>query len=299
MNQLEKGRRASVVAAELGVTPRRIRRLRAEFRETGSAHVPRPPGRPALQPPSQEEVRLVLDAYRLEKVSALRTAISLRRAGHDISYPRVCRIMKENGLVVPSEAKSRKRKCVRYERKHSNSMRHADWHAMKDPRMKGLCPITFLDDASRCVTGAGLFGQATTGNGVPVLRQAIRRFGTPATILSDNGSCFVGVRRGNPKGSWKPTAFEEELLGRGIELINPRYYRPQTNGNLERFHRTVEEEIVHYESLPEYIVYYERRLHSSLDIANYETPLKAFSAKKATKEVRTTDPNWMEAGSND
>ena len=169
MNQLEKGRRASVVAAELGVTPRHIRRLWAEFRETGSAHVPRPPGRPALQPPSQEEVQLVLDAYRL-KVGVLRTAISLRRAGHDISYQRVYRIMKENGLVVPSEAKSRKRKWVRYERKHSNSMWHTDWHTMKDPRMKGFCLITFLDDASRCVTGAGLFSQATSENAVLVLR---------------------------------------------------------------------------------------------------------------------------------
>ena len=300
MNQLEKGRSASEVAAELGVTPRHIRRLRTEFRETGSAHIPRSPGRPALPPPSQNEVQLVLDAYKLEEVGVLRTAISLRRAGHDISYQRVYRIMKENGLVVPSEAKSRKRKWVRYERKHSNSMWHTDWHAMKDPRMKGLHLITFLDDASRCVTGAGLFSQTTSENAVIVLRQAIRQFGTPATILSDNGSCFVGVRRGNPKGSWKPTAFEEELLGRGIELINSRPYHPQTNGKLERFHRTIEEEIGHYESLLEYIEYYnERRLHFSLDISNYETPLKAFSAKKATKEVRTKDPNWMETESND
>ena len=200
MNQLEKGRRVSAVAAELGVTPRRIRRLRAEFREAGSVHFPRPPGRPALQPPSQE-VQLVLDAYRLEKVGVLRTAISLRRAGHDISYQRVCRIMKENGLVVLSEVKSRKRKWVRYERKHSNSMWHIDWHTMKDPRMKGLCLITFLDDASKCVTGAGLFGQTTSENAVTVLRQAICGFGVPATILPDNGSCFVGVRRRNPKGS--------------------------------------------------------------------------------------------------
>ena len=101
MNQLEKGKKVSVVAAELKVTPRHIRRLRAEFRETGSVHVPCLPGRPTLQPPSQEEVQMVLDAYQLEKVGVLRTAISLRRAGHNISYQRVYRIMKENGLVVP------------------------------------------------------------------------------------------------------------------------------------------------------------------------------------------------------
>ena len=50
------------------------------------------------------------------------------------------------------------------------------------------------------------------------LRDAIKRFGTPATILSDNGSCFVG--RGGRKASgktWKATAFEAELLDRGID----------------------------------------------------------------------------------
>ena len=45
MNQLEKGKRVSVAVSELGVTPRYIRRLRAEFRETGSVYVPRFPGR--------------------------------------------------------------------------------------------------------------------------------------------------------------------------------------------------------------------------------------------------------------
>lgn len=40
-------------------------------------------------------------------------------------------------------------------------------------------------------------------------------------------------------GSWKPTVFEEELLGRGIELINSRPYYPQTNRRLERFYRII------------------------------------------------------------
>jgi hypothetical protein len=31
--------------------------------------------------------------------------------------------------------------------------RHTDWHIMKDPRMKGLNLITYLDDALWCVTG--------------------------------------------------------------------------------------------------------------------------------------------------
>ena len=298
MAQLKKGRSPSEVAAEVGVTPRHIRRLWAEFCTTGSPHVPLSLGRPALRP-SPDDVRLVLNEYEREPVGVLRITMNLRKS-HDISYMRVYRIMKENGLVVPSAAKSGKRKWIRYERIHSNSMWHTDWHAMKDPRMKGFHLVTFLDDASRCVTGAGLFKEATSENVVVVLRLAIEKFGTPATILSDNGSCFVGMRKRDPKKSWKPTAFEEELLGRGIELINSRPYHPQTNGKLERFHRSIEEEIHHYESLPEYIEYYnERRLHFSLDIRNYETPLKAFSAKRATEAIKENDPKWMEADVND
>ena len=84
-------------------------------------------------------------------------------------------------------------------------------------------------------------------------------------------------------------------MDHGIELINTRPYHPQTNGKLERFHRSIEEEIYHYESLSDYVQYYnERRLHFSLDMANRETPLRAFSARKATDAIRKDNPKWME-----
>ena len=36
-----------------------------------------------------------------------------------------------------------------------------------------------------------------------------------------------------------------------------------------------------------------------MDIDNYEIPLKAFFAKKATEAIRKKDPKWTEADSND
>ena len=62
--------------------------------------------------------------------------------------------MKSHDLVTASPAKSKQRKWVRYERIYSNAMWHTDWHVMKDPRMRGLNLITYLDDASRCVAAA-------------------------------------------------------------------------------------------------------------------------------------------------
>ena len=130
-------------------------------------------------------------------MDVLHTTIRLQDS-YDIIYQRVYRIMNENGLVTLSPAKSRKRKWIRHERKHSNSMWYTDWHVIKDPRLKGLNLVTFLDDASRCVTGAGLFTEDISENVVIVLRAAIKQFGVPATILSDNGSCFVGVHNRPP-----------------------------------------------------------------------------------------------------
>ena len=206
MAQLKKGRSPAEVGTEIGVTARHVRRLWAGFCTTGAPHVPQRPGRPARRP-APEEVRLVLDECGREPQGVLRTAMSLR-TNHDISYRTVYAVMRENGLGVPSAAKSRRRKWVRYERRHSNAMWHTDWHAMRDSRMKGLNLVTFLDDASRCVTGVGLFTEATSENVVAVLRDAVGRFGAPATILSDNGSCFVGGpgRRREEEGALRVVA---------------------------------------------------------------------------------------------
>ncbi len=60
---------------------------------------------------------------------------------------------------------------------------------MKDERFKGL---NLIDGASGCIVGVALFEHVTSENAVLLLRLAIKRFGAPASILSDNGACFVG-----------------------------------------------------------------------------------------------------------
>ena len=301
IRQLAKGRSTEVVAEEMKVSQRHVQRLWAEYLKTGTIHVQGRAGRPKGADPSDAEVEMVLDTHRRWPDGVQLTVKRLRRAGFNIGYTKVYRILKSNGRVTSSPAKSRQRKWVRYERIYSNAMWHTDWHTMRDPRMKGLNLITYLDDASRCVTGAALFKEATSENAVVVLQQAMGRFGMPATILSDNGSCFVGAGgRKKPNGAWKSTLFENELLSLNIGLINSRPCHPQTNGKLERFHRNVEDEIWRYGCLDEYIEFYNTdRLHWAPDIANSETPMMAFRNKTATDETRRQNPKWMEADISD
>ena len=160
-------------------------------------------------PPATGDVKATLKEHARQPGGVMRTARRLRDV-YDISYCRVYRIMKDNGLVEPSATKPRKRKWVRYERKYSNAMWHVDWHEMKDPRFRGLKLVTYLDDASRCVVAARMFTEATSKNAVLALQDATKRFGVPATILSDNGACFVGRGRNKKMAPklWTPTAFE-------------------------------------------------------------------------------------------
>ena len=109
--------------------------------------------------------------------------------------------------------------------KHYNSVWHTDWHIMKGSAYERALSH-HVSGRRLKVRGRGgpVHSGYTSENAVAVLRQATGRFGTPATILSDNAYRFVGMRRRNPKVYRKPTIFEEALLGRGIELINSRPY---------------------------------------------------------------------------
>ena len=297
VSQRKKGVPASKIAKDIDVSPRHVRKLWNRFQKTGTMDTRM--GRPHI-PITVAQMRLVNQAHDDDHAGVVSTAKRLK-LNYDISYHAVYRIMKKGGMTEASLARSKRRKWVRFERKYANAMWHVDWHVMKDPRFEGLNLVTYLDDASRCVTGAALFEHATSENAVITLRLAIDRFGSPASVLSDNGSCFVGQNGRKKKGgTWKPTLFEEELLARDIFLINSRPYHPQTNGKLERFYRTLEEQIGHYDSLREYIDYYnEKRLHFSLDIDRGETPLLAFRNKKSTEAIRKSDPKWMERDAND
>ncbi len=134
IRQRKKGVAPSKMAKDLNITARHVRRLWARFQVTGTTRMKM--GRPHV-PVTAAQIRLVTGTHQSEPAGVLRTAGRLRNS-HNTSCRAVYRIMKKNGLAVPSAAKSKKRRYVRFERRYSNAMWHADWHEMKDPRLKGV-----------------------------------------------------------------------------------------------------------------------------------------------------------------
>ncbi len=68
-------------------------------------------------------------------------------------------------------------------------MYHADYKQLRDSRWL-LC---YEDDASRFVTGYGVFDHTAAKNALVVLEQAIEDHGKPASILTDRSSQFYAT----------------------------------------------------------------------------------------------------------
>ena len=106
IEQLEKGADTKTVAKEMRVTQRHIQRLWMEYRNKGKIHLQGKAGRPA-KAVLPEEVKVVLDAYASRPAGVLQITKDLNNR---ISHRRVYQIMKSNGLITPSHAKTKKRK---------------------------------------------------------------------------------------------------------------------------------------------------------------------------------------------
>ena len=80
--------------------------------------------------------------------------------------------MLEYGLANTQQSKQKRRKpWVRYEREHSLSAVHVDWHVGKAVAGMQVCVV--LDVASRKFLSAGEFRNATAENSVLLLKQAL------------------------------------------------------------------------------------------------------------------------------
>jgi transposase InsO family protein len=102
--------------------------------------------------------------------------------------------------------------------------------ADRRPRTGTAYLHTVLDDHSR-LAYVEICPDEKAATAVAVLHRAVAWFAdhgiTVERVLSDNGSCY------------RATAWRDTCLSLGVSHKRTRPYRPQTNGKLERFHRTL------------------------------------------------------------
>lgn len=143
----------------------------------------------------------------------------------------VDRWLNREGLVVKRAVVGKPR---RFERPLCNQLWQLDFKGLE--AHWGYRPLSLLDDCSRfCLRLEPVVGRSTEDYW-PILWQAFGEYGLPECILCDNGDGF------NNTQSLGPTPFQARLWRLGVETMHGRICHPQTQGKVERFHRTLEAE---------------------------------------------------------
>ncbi len=184
-------------------------------------------------------------------------------------------ILKRNGCISPEES-LKHRPFIRFEKELCNMMWQTDFKGeflMVDGQYCYV--LNILDDHSRFVLK--MAPRLSTKNVViPVFQETFKEYGLPDSILSDNGGQFAGLRRGF-------TQFERWLMDLDILPIHGRVKHPQTQGKIERFHRTMKQELLKHTEIAD-IEDAEVKLSAWRDKYNNIRPHEALEMK-APKEV--------------
>ena len=256
-----------------GISIRRVNQVWQEYQQSGELpEIGRRVGRPAY-PIQDWEVNLVKKTYLEYRVSAVQLEVLIKLdTGKHIPHNRIHKILLSQGWAKQVGPVIRKKTWIRYERRHSLTAVHMDWHQRPNDGF-WVCPV--LDDASRFIPAATECNSPTVDATIEVLEQALQH-GSIKQVITDHGSQFTS----NIGGQSRFATFLDE---HNIQHILCRIKHPQSNGKVEKWFHLYERHRDAFESLPALLHWYnDIRPHMSLDFENLETPAQAFKRKMRT-----------------
>jgi putative transposase len=275
VSQKRKGASSIVLARTYHITRRRIDQIWKYYQDHGeNLPIGQNLGRPR-KPFTDDESKIIEEAFRKYKFGARMLEVIIR-VGYKkhISHNRIHQYLKDHGYARSESAKQRQRKWVRYERKHSMSAIHIDWHEVPLTDVK-VCAV--LDDSSRKILAAGEFENINTENSIVVMERALHEYASICRIreiIMDHGSEF-GAHRRDENGYWD-SEFKQYLESKEIQPILARVKHPQTNGKIEKWFHAYVRFRNEFVTLDEFIDWYNDRPHGSLDFEHLESPNIAF-----------------------
>ncbi len=213
---------------------------RRQDRDQGLGDRPSGPRSPWNKLRPREEQAVLALARASPELSPRELALQITDAGaFSVSESTCYRILKRNGLVKPAEVVGFKA-GKEYHRKTSrpNEMWATDGAYLKVVGWGYYYLVTVLDDYSRFILAWRLQPDMTAASLIEVVQEAVEETGMTevplrdrTSLLSDNGPGYLS------------RSFGRYLWLLGIRHIVASPYHPQTNGKLERYHRTLKEQV--------------------------------------------------------
>jgi transposase InsO family protein len=303
MAVVNEGRTVTEVARDWGVSRQTVHAWLARYEREGMEGMGDRSHRPTRCPhqmPAPIEVQ-VLEMRRFKPFwGPRRLVLELAKKGMTPpSASAIYRALLRAGVILPRPRRWRKEDWKRWERGAPMELWQLDvvggFHLADGTAAKAL---TGLDDHSRFCVSARLMHRERTSKVCEGFSVALRQYGVPDQVLTDNGKVFTG-RFAQPPVE---VLFDRICRENGIDHILTQPRSPTTTGKIERFHKTLRLELdtkqvfknltTAQQALDEWVVHYNtQRPHRSLDDA---TPASRFNAgERPLREAERAGDYWV------
>jgi transposase InsO family protein len=289
---IKDGRTVTETAAAVGVSRQTLHAWLAKYEAGGLEGLVDGSHRPLTSPqqmPATVEAAVLEARRRHPSWGPRRIAVEVSKSGPGLAVTEssVYRCLRRAGLVEPDGRRRRKREWKRWERGRPNELWQMDvvggFLLADGSQVKAL---TGVDDHSRFCVSARLMPRERTRLVCDGLSAAMRSYGVPEQILTDNGRVFTGKFFAPPV----EVLFDRICRENGVQHLLTQPRSPTTTGKIERLHRTLRAEFdtrrvftnlrTAQEALEEWVGYYNTtRPHQALGDA---TPAERFSVHPET-----------------
>lgn len=285
---ISDGETVKDVADRFGVSRKTVHDWMAKYEAGGLENLGDRSHRPRSCPhqmSAEVEVAIALIRQRHPGWGPRRITFELAKAGPAPSESAVYRALVRLNLIDPSGRRRRDRKWKRWERGAPMELWQMDtvggFVLADGTRAKAL---TGVDDHSRFCISAHLMVRESSQRVCEGLARALRTWGVPEQILTDNARVFTGRFNQPPV----EVLFDRICRENGIGHLLTQPRSPTTTGKIERFHRALRTEfrtdrvfadLAHAQAeLDEWVVDYNtQRPHQALGMA---TPAERFWREK-------------------
>ena len=270
LRKLNNGKTVYQARKVANVSVRRIYQVKEAFDKTGEIpEIGQRVGRPSKSFDNWE-IELVKEAYEKYRVSAdtLERLIEKNFNKH-LGHNRINKILIYLGYAKRKNFKDvRKKSWKRYERRHSLTAVHIDWHYFR-----GIWVFGVIDDASRKILALIESERESTDNSILGMEIALKH-GKIKQCISDHGSTFTSNFE-NAK-----SRFREYLLSKNIKQILCRIRYPRSNGKIEKWFQAYDRNRQAYKTIEDFLYWYnDLKPHKALNFEELETPSQDFIRK--------------------
>jgi transposase InsO family protein len=243
---LQQGATVTEVAVRFGVTRQTVHRWLRRYAAQGLSGLADGSERPLSCPhqmPAELEARIV-ELRRTNPGWGPRTILFRLEAERVVPLPgrsSVYRCLVRHGLIEPEARRRKKADYRRWERSRAMELWQMD--VVGGVRLVNgwkASIVSGIDDHSRFVISAHVVERATARPVCEALTKAMRAFGVPQEVLTDNGKVFTG-RFGPGSGE---VLFDRICRENGIKHILTAPRSPTTTGKIERWHKTMRREFL-------------------------------------------------------